>query len=123
MTTKIFVNVWPVDYKVKVSYFTKEYVSFLLDFTQIQTSTSFDPNDVVDLMLLDQAHRLQMFMWIHRVKSRVGIIFRPQRNYFGWTLIIEDDNKCDSINPLVSKFFCWDRMETQSILKFEELTA
>lgn len=121
--TKIFINVWPENYKVKVSEFDNEYVEFLLALTDVKTSPSFDPNDVVDLMLLDQAHRLQMFMWVHGVKSKVGLIFRPQRNYFGWNLIIDDDNKCGSINPLVSKFFCWDRMESQSILKFSELTA
>lgn len=121
--TRIFINVWPENYKVKVSKFDNEYVEFLLALTEVKTSPSFDTNDVVDLMLLDQAHRLQMFMWIHGVKSNVGLIFRSQRNYYGWNLIIDDDNKCGSINPLVSKFFCWDRMESQSILKFNELTA
>lgn len=120
---KIFINVWPENCRVKVSEFTKEYVDFLLEFTQVKTSPSFDPNDVVDLMLLDQADRLQMFMRLHGVETKVGLLFSPQRNYFGWTLVIENDDARSSINPRVSKFFCWDRIESQNILKFDELTA
>ena len=120
---KIFINVWPENCRVKVSEFTKEYVDFLLEFTQVKTSPSFDPNDVVDLMLLDQADRLQMLMRLHRIESKMGLLFNPQRNYFGWTLVIENDDACSFINPLVSKFFCWDRIESQNILKFDELTA
>lgn len=118
---KIFTNVWPVNYRVKVTEFTNQYINNLLAFTNVKTPASFDYRDVVNLMLLDQSDRLQESLKKHCVKNKIGLFFNPQRNYFGWTLIIESDNARSSINLLVSKFFQWDRVEAQNILSFKEM--
>lgn len=120
--TKVFINVWPDNYRTKTSEFTSEYISRLLADTEVETSSSFDRNDVVNLMLLDQANKLQRCLKEHGADNRICLLFSPMRNYLGWTLFIECDHKNGSINPIVGKFFHWDRIESQKLLSFNELT-
>lgn len=118
---KIFTNVWPVNYRAKAAEFIKQYIINLLTSTEVKTPASFDYRDVVGLMLLDQSDRLQESLQKHGVKNRIGLFFNTQPNYYGWTLIVESGKARGSINPLVSKFFQWEKAETQSILSFNEM--
>lgn len=117
----LFINVWPTDLQVSLSDFTPEYVKKLVLFTDVATNLSFDNDDVVDLLVLEGANRLLTSMHDHGVQCRVGVTYDFSHNYPGWTLIVETDYVKDSINPLVSIFFRWERIESQSILSFDEL--
>ncbi len=118
---KIFINVWPDNYRTKTSDFTREYLDSLLINTEVKTASSFNRDDVVNLMLLDQADKLQKYLKEHKVNNQIGLLYSPARNYLGWTLIIECNNANGSINPIVGKFFFWDRIESQNILSFDEI--
>lgn len=118
---KIFINVSLQNYSVRVNEFTKEYIDKLINLTKVETNYEFDTSDVVSLMLLDQADRLSEFLRMHNIDGQIGLIFNHSKNYYGWTLLIKTDNTKDTINPVVSRFFNWDRIENQSILSFSEL--
>lgn len=118
---KIFTNVWPNQYTKVTQEFSVEYINKLIDNTDIETTMAFDTNDPISLILLDQADEMQEFMLMHNLNGRVGIIYNLSYAYPGWTLIIKTDTTRDSINMLVSKFFRWDRIESQSVLSFDEI--
>lgn len=118
---KIFINVSLQNYSVRVNEFTKEYIDKLINLTEVETNYEFDTSDVVSLMLLDQADRLTEFLRLHNIDGQIGLVFNHSKNYYGWSLLIKTDNVKDSINPIVSRFFSWDRIENQSILSFSEL--
>lgn len=118
---KIFTNVWPNKYTRVNQEFSEEYLNKLLANTDVETTMAFDTNCVISLILLDQANDMQDFMEMHNLNGRVGIIYNLSYAYPGWTLIIETDTSKGSINMLVSKFFRWDRIESQSVLSFDEI--
>lgn len=118
---KLFINVWPDKYTVNQQEFTEEYVKSLLSSTEVETTMAFDSNDAVSMMFLDQADNLQEFMQTHGLIGRVGIVYNLAHNYPGWSLFVETDSIKGSINLLVSKFFRWERVESQSFLSFDEI--
>lgn len=118
---KVFTNVWPNQYTKVTQEFSVEYINKLIDNTDIETTMAFDTNDPISLILLDQADEMQEFMQMHNLNGRVGLIYNLSYAYPGWTLIIETDTTRGSINMLVSKFFRWDRIESQSVLSFDEI--
>ena len=89
--------------------------------TDVETSIAFDENDVTNLCVLNVADKLYECLREHDIEGRIGIIYNYSRNYLGWLLIVDTDNVKGSINPLVAKFFNWERIESQSILSFNEL--
>lgn len=118
---KIFSNVWPEKYVTTKQDFTEDYVKKLLECTDVELTDTFDSNDVASLILLDQASDMQKFMQQHGLNGRVGLVYNLSRYYPGWTLIVETGYVKGSINPLVSKFFRWERIESQNILSFDEI--
>lgn len=118
---KIFANVWPNKYTRVCREFSEEYINKLLTYTDVETTMAFDTNCVISLILLDQANDMQDFMEMHNLNGRVGLIDSLSYIYPGWTLVIETDTTRGSINMLVSKFFRWDRIESQSVLSFDEI--
>lgn len=118
---KLFINVWPQGSKTKASDFTKEYVDKLLKLTSVDTNIAFDTNDTISLIVLDAADNLMESLEMHNVKARIGLIYNYKTNYPGWMLVVETENIQGSINPLVARFFNWERIETQNILSFNEL--
>lgn len=119
--TRLFLNVWPQGNKTKASDFTKEYVDKLLKLTDVETTIAFDDNDSMSLIVLDAADNLLESFQMHNIDARVGIVYDYSRNYPDWMLIVETENIRGSINPLVARFFNWEKIETQSILTFNEL--
>lgn len=117
----LFINVWPTDLQVSLSDFTPEYVKKLFLFTDVATNLSFDNDDVVDLLVLEGANRLLTSMHDHGVQCRVGVTYDFSHNYPGWTILVDADYVGGTINPLVSKFFRWEKTESQCILSFNEL--
>lgn len=118
---KLFINVWPQESKTTASDFTKEYVDKLLKLTDVETTIAFDDNDSMSLIVLDAADNLLDSFQMHNLDARVGIVHDYSRNYPGWMLVVETENIQGSINPLVARFFNWERIETQNILSFNEL--
>ena len=118
---KIFTNVWPNKYLKTRQEFSEEFVNKLMTHTNVETTDAFAPNDAVSLLLLDQADEMQEFMQLHNLNGRVGWIFYLSLAYPWWSLIVDTDSGKGSINLLVSKFFRWDRIESQSILSFDEI--
>lgn len=118
---KIFTTVWPHKYLRPKQEFSKEFVNKLIANTDVETTTAFDSNDAIGLILLDQADSMQEFMRLNGLNGRVGLIYNLSYPYPGWTLIVETDIVRGSNNLLVSKFFRWDRIESQSILSFDEI--
>ncbi len=118
---KIFTNVWPEKYVRATQEFSEEYIKKLLKYTDVELTDAFNSNNVVSLILLDQASDMQEFMQQHGINGRVGLAHNLSYYYPGWTLIVEADYVKGSINPLVSKFFRWERIESQSILSFDEI--
>lgn len=118
---KLFIDVRPERLLALTSKFTKDYVKQLIELTDVETSIAFDENDLTNLLVLNAADMLHECLREHDIDGRVGIIFNYSRNYPGWLLIVETDNIKGSINPLVAKFFNWERIESQSILSFNEL--
>lgn len=90
-------------------------------YTEVATNQSFDNDDVVDLLVLDAANNLLTSLHDHGVRCRVGVTYDFSHNYPGWTLLVDTDYVGGTINPLVSKFFHWERTEAQDILSFNEL--
>lgn len=117
---KLFINVWPEKTLALTSEFTEEYVKELIKLTDVETSIAFDADDAISLLVLNAADKLLECFREHDIDGQVGIIFNYSRNYPGWLLIVETDNLKGSINPLVAKFFNWERIESQSILSFNE---
>lgn len=118
---KLFTNIWPERQLITTAEFTEDYVKKLLDLSRVETSILFDENKLFNLIMLSIATDLYDYLAEHNINSRVGIIENYSRNYPGWMLILEVDNIPGTINPLVAKYFNWDRIETQSILSFDEL--
>lgn len=118
---KIFSNVWPEKYVNTKQEFTEEYVKKLLECSDVELTDVFDSNDAFSLILLDQASDMQEFMQQHGLNARVGLAHNLSHYYPGWTLIVETGYVKGSINTLVSKFFRWERIESQSILSFDEI--
>ncbi len=118
---KIFSDVWPEKYVTTKQEFSEEYVKKLLKYSDVETTDVFDSNDVVSLILLDQASDMQEFMEQYGFNGRVGLIHNLSRYYPSWTLLIETGYVKGTINTLVSKFFRWDRIESQTILSFDEI--
>lgn len=117
----LFIDVWPEDSHVCHSEFTPEYVKKLVLYTEVATNQSFDNDDVVDLLVLDAANNLLTSLHDHGVRCCVGVTYDFSHNYPGWTLLVDTDYVGGSINPLVSKFFRWERTEAQDIMSFNEL--
>lgn len=118
---KIYTNVWPNKYVRTRQEFSEEYVKKLLECSDVELTDAFDSNDAISLILLDQASDMQEFMQQHGLYGRVGLVSNLSHYYPGWTLIVETNYVKGSINPLVSKFFHWERIESQSILSFDEV--
>lgn len=118
---KIFIHVWPENVLATKALFTEEEVQKLLKLTDVAITDTFDASDAISIVLLNQADLLQESMIDHGIVSKVGLLFRRSPNYHGWNLIIETDAIKGSINPLVSNFFSWDRVESQSVMSFDEL--
>lgn len=118
---KIFSNVWPEKNVTTNMEFSEEYVNKLLECSDVETTDAFDSNDVVSLILLDQASDMHEIMQQHCLNGRVGLACNLSHYYPGWTLIVETAYVKGSINTLVSKFFRWERIESQSILSFDEI--
>lgn len=118
---KIFTNVWPNKYLRTRQEFSEEFVNKLITHTNVETTDAFDSNDGVSLMLLDQADEMQEFMQLHNLNGRIGLIYNLSHAYPWWSLVVDADSGRGSINLLVSKFFRWDRAESQSILSFDEI--
>lgn len=118
---KIFTNVWPNKYLKTRQEFSEEFVNKLMTHTNVETTDAFAPNDAVSLILLDQADEMQEFMQLHDLNGRIGLIYNLSHAYPWWSLIVDTDSGKGSINLLVSKFFRWDRIESQSILSFDEI--
>ena len=118
---KIFTNVWPNKYLRTKQEFSEEFVNKLMTHTNVETTDAFAPNDAVSLILLDQADEMQEFMQLHNLNGRVGLIYNLSQTYPWWSLVVDTDNGRGSINLFVSKFFRWDRVESQSILSFDEI--
>lgn len=118
---KIFTNVWPNKYLRPRQEFSEEFVNKLMTHTNVETTDAFASNDAVSLILLDQADEMQEFMQLHNLNGRVGMIYNLSHTYPGWSLVVDTDSGRGSINLLVSKFFRWDRIESQSILSFDEI--
>ncbi len=118
---KIFTNVWPNKYVRAQQEFSEEFVNKLVTNTDVETTDAFNSNDAVSLMLLDQADEMKEFMQLHNLNGRVGLIYNLSHAYPWWTLVVDTDSGRGSINLLVSKFFRWDRVESQSILSFDEI--
>lgn len=117
----LFINVWPEYSHLRHSEFTPEYVKKLFLYTEVATNQSFDNDDVVDLLVLDAANNLLTSLHDHGVRCRVGVTYDFSHNYPGWTLLVDTDYTGGTINPLVSKFFRWERTEAQDIMSFNEL--
>lgn len=117
----LFINVWPEVSHVRHSEFTLEYVKNLVLFTEVATNLSFDNDDVVDLLVLYAANNLLISLHDHGVQCCVGVTYDFSHNYPGWTLLVDTDYIGGKINPLVSKFFRWERTESQDLLSFNEL--
>lgn len=118
---KLFTNVWPDGKLAITSEFTEDYVKKLIELTDVERSIAFDDNDIVSLLVLNAADKLLECLREHDIDGRVGIIYNYSTNYPGWLLIVDTDNVKGSINPLVAKFFNWERIESQSILSLSEL--
>lgn len=118
---KIFTNIWPEKYVTTKQEFSEDYVKKLLQCTEVETTDAFDSNDVFSLIFLDQASDVQEFMQQHGLNGRVGLVYNLSHNYPGWTLLVETGYVKGSINTLISKFFRWERIESQSILSFDEV--
>lgn len=118
---KIFSNVWPEKYVTTKQEFTEDYIKKLLECSDVELTDTFDSNDVVSLILLGQASDMLEFMQQHGLYGRVGLVYNLSHYYPGWTLVVETGYVKGSINTLVSKFFCWERIESQSILSFDEI--
>ena len=116
---KLFVNAYFRRPKVKTSEFDEEYVARLFE-TDVRIDSDFNHNDVISLLMLDSAKRLLDSMRSHGVEGKVGLAYNYGSGYIGWLLIVDTDNR--SINPLVAKYFYWDRIESHDILTFEEIT-
>lgn len=118
---KIFSNVWPEKYVTTKQEFSEEYVKKLIEYSDVETTDAFDSNNVVSLILFDQASDMQEFMQQHGLNGRVGLVYNLSYHYPGWTLIVETGHVKGSINTIVSNFFRWERIESQSILSFDEI--
>lgn len=118
---KIFTNIWPEKYVTTKQEFSEDYVKKLLQCTEVETTDAFDSNDVFSLIFLDQASDVQEFMQQHGLNGRVGLVYNLSHYYPGWTLLVETGYVKGSINTLISKFFRWERIESQSILSFDEV--
>ena len=116
---KLYVNAYFRKPKVKTSEFNESYVSKLFE-TDVTIDSDFARNDVISLLMLDSANRLIDSMRSHGVEGKVGLTYNYGSGYLGWLLIVDTDNR--SINPLVAKYFSWDRIESHDILTFEEIT-
>lgn len=118
---KIFTNIWPEKYVITKQEFSEDYVKKLLQCTEVEITDAFDSNDVVSLIFLDQASNVHEFMQQHGLNGRVGLVYNLSHYYPGWTLLVETGYVKGSINTLISKFFRWERIESQSILSFDEV--
>lgn len=118
---KIFSNIWPERYIITRQEFSEEHVKKLIEYSDVETTDTFDSTDVVSLIFLDQASNMQEFMRQHGLYGRIGLIYNLSRYYASWTLVVETGYVKGSINTLVSKFFRWERIESQSILSFDEI--
>lgn len=117
---KLFIDVRLNNYMRSAKHFTEKFVSELVNMTNVKTSIVFDENDVVSLMLLDQADNMLEFMRMHRFEPDVELIYNLSPNYPGWLLLVDTCGVTGSINPIVSKFFRWNRIESQSLLTLDE---
>ena len=121
--TKLFIDVWPQSHLLSTNEFTEDFIKKLLTLTDVETNIAYDEKDVISLVLLNAADNLKESMNLHEIDGNVGLIYNLSSNYSGWLLIVDAKNMKGSINPLVSKFFTWDRIESQNILTFDELMS
>lgn len=99
---------------------TPEEIEELFTRSEVVTDDYFCKDDY-SLFILDTAKHLASELEMNGIQCRVGVAYDYHYNYPGWTLFVEVDYVKGSINPVVSKFFRWKRIETQSILSFGEL--
>lgn len=118
---KLFVNIWPENFDVSISDFTEEYTTKLALFTDVEVRDEFVSNDVWSLLLLEVADKLMMQFLERGIKCRMGLILNYSPDYPGWMLVLQHDNTRHSVNPLVAKFFGWNRVESQKLLTFDEI--
>lgn len=122
---KLYINSWPNDRYLPPASQDPESVKRLLTSTDVETDMFFDPTDEVDIAFLNAADDLLHAFCMRNVNVKIGLRknIAYNYNYPGHLLIIVLENVRGSINPIVSKFFSWDRTETQEILTFDELMS
>lgn len=118
---KLFIDVRPKRDLLCTANFTEESIKKLLTLTEVETNFSFDTEDTVSFMVLSAADLLKQCFNEHDIDARVGIIYNYSPNYPGWLLVFESGYIEGSINPLIAKFFSWDKIEKQQILSFNEV--
>lgn len=115
---KFFVNSYFAGEKVSVREFNDNYIAKLLS-SDVYTDRNFDCNDIVCLLMLDSAVCLLEILRAHSIDARVALRYNYGCGYLGWLLVVETDNR--AITPIVSRFFSWNRIESQDVLSFEEI--
>lgn len=120
---KIFIKVWPDSTCCLKSEFTENNVKTLLKHTKVKTIHSFDQGDAISMIMLKAADKLLGSLVKYGIDARIGLIQNYSRNYPGWTLIVKTDDAESNINPMVARFFSWDRFESRSIIPFEDFMA
>lgn len=118
---KLFIDARPHRHLLHCSDFTEESMKKLITLTDVETNIAFDDNDSISLAVLSAADLLLQYLNGHDLGARVGIIYDYSPNYPGWLLVVETSHIDGSMNPLVAKFFSWDRTENQQLLSFNEI--
>lgn len=82
---------------------------------------NFDPEDSVNAQMLIAASKLESELNDLKVWYRMGVYYSQCHQYYGWKLVFEITSKSSQVQPLISKYFNWDKIESQDRVDFNNL--
>ena len=116
--TKIYCNVVPRPGYLYLDDIQQKIVYDTVANTPVKIQEGLVFEDVTVALQIQLADILYKILEKHNPDVRVGLIYSPQGAYHGFSLVIETNHQ---VNPIVNKFYSWEKIESQSLIEFDEL--
>lgn len=121
---KLLSDVRPNDnFKIHSDNLTTEYVDKLFSKNLFDYSYKIDRQDAVHVIQMAYVYELALALKRHNIDAKLGLAPCEHPYYHGWQLLIETNDTCGYILPLLARHITWQRIENQDIMTIDDLMS
>lgn len=116
---KMFINVWPNgNNQLSLEEFIPKYSDCEFENPEFRYTDKLNKESAIDVLMLSNIDRMITNLKSHNVDVEIRLTHSSHPTYNGYLMYIKSNVNTGNINPIVAKFFTWERIEHQDVMKY-----